>query len=220
MPKLRIAIPIYPGVDLIDATVTFDALSRIPLFRPDLDFAVDLVAKTLAPLATGQRGLLLTPTKTFAGCADGIEVLLVPGAQDTSGATDDPEFMDFVRTHAARADYVTSVCTGAIVLAKAGLLDGYRATTHWLAIDSLKNVSEKILVVNGWPRWVHDRNRMTGGGISSSLDATIYLISLLTDEQTAKCVQLLLQYHPRPPFDSGDPGVADTATFLRVAYGA
>lgn len=219
MAKLHIAIPIFPGVDLIDATVTFDALSRIPVYRPDLDFAVDLVAKTCDPVPSGQRDLLLTPSKTFAACADSTDVLLVPGAQNTDGATKDKDFMDFVTTQGARVAHVAAVCTGAIILGHAGLLDGYRATTHWFAIADLAAISPKILVVNGFPRWVHDRNRLTTGGISSSLDGTIYLISVLTDAQTAKCVQLLLQYHPQPPFDTGDPGVADTDTYLRVVYG-
>lgn len=220
MPPLRIAIPIYPGCDMIDVASTFDPLRRIPDFWKERELELDLVAETLAPVVTGQK-VGLVPTKTFADyeCVT-LDVLLVPGADDTSGATGDATFMKFVSDQGGRAKMVTSVCTGALVLGKAGLLNGFRATTHWWAQDTLRKISNEILVVNGYPRWVHDRNRLTGGGVSSSLDSTLYLISLLTDEQTAKCIQLVIQYNPQPPFHCGDPAVADTGTYLRVVYGA
>jgi len=216
MHPLRIAIPIYENVDLIDVTVPYDALSRIPQFWRERDLELDLVAETLDPVCTGQT-LLLTPTKTFADFKGvKLDVLLVPGATDTSPATKCDAFMKFIAEH-ADSQLVASVCTGALILAAAKLLDGYRATTHWLALGDLK-ATDAVRVVNEFPRWVHDRDRLTGGGISSSLDATIYLISRITSEETAKCVQLLLQYNPHPPFATGDPSVADTDTYLRVAY--
>jgi len=216
MHPLRIAIPIYENVDLIDVTVPYDALSRIPQFWRDRILELDLVAETLTPVPTGQS-LLLTPTKTFADYKHiKLDVLLVPGATDTSPATGSTAFMNFITAH-GDSHLVASVCTGAKILAAAKLLDGYRATTHWLALDGLRE-NPAVRVVNEFPRWVHDRNRLTGGGISSSLDATIYLISRITNEETAKCVQLLLQYNPHPPFETGDPSVADTDTYLRVAY--
>ena len=213
---LRIAIPIYPGVDLIDATVTYDALSRIPQFS-GYGLELDLVAATLDPIATGQR-LVLTPTKTFADYTEPLDVLLVPGATDTGGATGDCVFMDFVTAQGATAGIVASVCTGALILATAKLLDGYQATTYWYSLDrrTLGTISPAVQQVNGYPRWVHDRNRLTGGGVSSSLDATLYLISLITDQQTAKCIQLSIQYNPQPPFNTGDPAVADYETYRRV----
>lgn len=217
MPPLRIAIPIYTQVDMIDVASTVDTLKRIPDFS---SFAVelDLVAATLDPILTGQK-IEIVPTKTFGDYNDDpLDVLLLPGAGDTSDATNDPVLMEFVKTQGANARIVASVCTGALVLGTAGLLDGYRATTHWMAIDGLKAM-KNVRVVNGYPRWVHDRNRLTTGGVSSSLDGALYLISLLTDDQTAKCVQLLVQYNPHPPFDCGDPSVADPDTYLRVVYG-
>jgi cyclohexyl-isocyanide hydratase len=217
MHSLRIAIPIYPQVDLIDVSAPADVFSRIPEFWQERDLDLKLVAKTLDPITTGQT-IPIVPTATFDYySAEPPDVLLVPGAYDTSGATKDPDLMKWIVDQAKRADLVTSVCTGAIVLAKAGLLDGYRATTHWAALDSLTAI-KGVLVVNGYPRWVHDRNRVTGGGISSSLDTAIYLVSILTNEQVAKCVQLLIQYNPHPPFNTGDPSVADPDTYLRVAY--
>lgn len=220
MPPLRIAIPIYPAVDMIDVAATLDPLGRIPDYWTERPLELHLVAATLDPIVTGQK-VLITPTATFADYENSgpLDVLLLPGAGDTSGATGDPVLMEFVRTQGATAQMVTSVCTGALVLGAAGLLNGYRATTHWFALDSLRGISQDIFVVNGYPRWVHDRNRLTAGGISSSLDSTLYLISLITDEQTAKCVQLLIQYNPHPPFACGDPSVADPDTYLRVVYG-
>ncbi|HEX6084801.1 MAG TPA: DJ-1/PfpI family protein [Thermoanaerobaculia bacterium] len=220
MPPLRIAIPIFPGVDLIDVAATLDPLRRIPDFWTERALELDLVAATLTPVMTGQQ-VTLGPTKTFDDYKDmTLDVLLVPGAPNVSGATGDPVFMQFVKDQGARAKMVTSVCTGAVILGTAGLLNGFRCTTHCLAQDTLRGISQEILLVNGYPRWVHDRNRLTGGGVSSSLDSTLYLISLLTDEQTAKCIQLVVQYNPQPPFQCGDPAVADTDTYLRVVYGA
>jgi cyclohexyl-isocyanide hydratase len=219
MTTLRIAIPIYPGVDMIDVASSFDPLSRIPNYWIERPFELNLVAATLDPIATGQK-VSIKPTATFADYRDAtLDVLLVPGADDTSGATGDETFMRFVREQGATAKMVTSVCTGALVLGAAGLLDGFRATTHWWAQEKLRQISKEIQVVNGYPRWVHDGNRLTGGGVSSSLDATLYLISLLTSEQTAKCIQLIIQYNPQPPFHDGDPAVADPETYLRVVYG-
>lgn len=219
MPPLRIAIPIYPGCDMIDVASTLDPLRRIPDFWSERALELDLVAATLAPVVTGQKAGL-GPTKTFDDYKDvTLDVLLVPGADDTSGATGDATFMKFVSDQGKRAGMVTSVCTGALVLGTAGLLNGFRATTHCLAQETLRRISSGILVVNGYPRWVHDRNRLTGGGVSSSLDSTLYLISILTNEQTAKCIQLVIQYNPQPPFHCGDPSVADTETYLRVVYG-
>jgi cyclohexyl-isocyanide hydratase len=219
MSTLRIAIPIFPGVDLIDVAAPVDVFSRISQFWKERDVDVRVVAAKLDPIVTGQN-VPITPTATFADYTSAPpDVLLVPGAYDTSGATSDPTFMDWVTAMGERASFVTSVCTGAIILAKAGLLNGYRATTHWAGIDTLTSI-KGVLVVNGYPRWVHDRNRITGGGVSSSLDTAIYLVSVLTNDDVAKCVQLLVQYNPHPPFDTGDPAVADPDTYLRVQYGA
>ncbi len=219
MNALRIAIPIFPRVDLIDVAAPVDVLSRISEFWTERDVDVRVVAATLDPIVTGQN-LPITPTATFADYMSAPpDVLLVPGAYDTSGATGDKTYMDWVTAMGERAKFVTSVCTGAIILGKAGLLDGYRATTHWAGLPTLTGI-KGVLVVNGYPRWVHDRNRITGGGVSSSLDTAIYLVSILTNDAVAKCVQLLVQYNPHPPFNTGDPSVADPDTYLRVEYGA
>lgn len=218
MKPLRIAVPIFPGVDLIDVAAPVDILSRIPQFWTERTLVLDVVAASTTPITSGQN-IPIVPTATFADYEkDPASVLLVPGAYETSGATTDDTYMAFIKGQAATAEYVTSVCTGALILGTAGLLDGHRATTHWAGITRLTQMSKQIQVVNGFPRWVHCCNRITGGGVSSSLDTAVYLVSVLTDEQTAKCAQLIVQYNPHPPYTTGDPSVADADTYLRVAY--
>jgi len=218
MQRLRIAIPIYPGVDLIDVTVPFDVFTRIPQFWKERELDLQLVAAAKGTSVVTGQNITLTSTAAFDDYNDEPPtVLLVPGAYITSGATGDAELMKWIAEQGAKAEIVASVCTGALVLAKAGLLDQYRATTHWAALGTL-TAFKSVRVVNGYPRWVRDRNRITGGGISSSLDTAIYLVSILTNEQTAKCVQLLIQYNPHPPFETGDPAVADQKTYLLTAY--
>jgi cyclohexyl-isocyanide hydratase len=218
MHSLRIAIPIYKGVDLIDVTVPYDVFTRIPEFWKERELDLQIVAATTDPIVTGQQNKLV-PTQTFSSYDnDPASVLLVPGAYMTDGATGDETYMNFVKKQAAAAELVTSVCTGALILGKAGLLKGYRATTYWSSLDTLAG-NEGVKVVNGYPRWVHDGNRITGGGISSSIDAAIYIVSVVTNEQVAKCVQLRIQYNPHPPFDTGDPAVADQDTYVRLVYG-
>ncbi|HWW61025.1 MAG TPA: DJ-1/PfpI family protein [Thermoanaerobaculia bacterium] len=210
---LRIAIPIYENCDLIDVAAPFDILSRITDFWYDDEVDLRIVAETASPVMTGQK-VAITPHAAFDNFPQ-VDVLLVPGAYDVSNGKKKP-FQDFIKAQSAQAQWVTSVCTGAIVLAEAGLLDGYQATTHWAGLQTLRGY-EKVKVVNGCPRWVHDRNRVTGGGVSSSLDAAIYLVSLLTNEHVAKCAQLIVQYNPHPPFAGGDPCVADYDTYIAVA---
>jgi len=219
MKPLRIGIPIYKFVDLIDVAATFDVLSRIPNYWTVRPLELDIVGPTCDPIATDQ-GVVLTPTKTFAQFdAAPLSVIIVPGSQHTDSATGDPQYMDFVTRQSINPDIeiVMSVCTGALILSAAGLLDGYMATTHWIGLDSLKK-NANVRVVNGYPRWVRDRNRITTAGVSSSIDGAFYLISQLCDDQTAKCAQLITQYHPQPPFDTGDPAVADPTTYFMV-YG-
>lgn len=218
MNALRIGIPIYTHVDLIDVAATFDVLSRIPNYWTIRPLELDIVGPTFDPIVTDQ-GIVLTPTKTFVQCdANPLGVIIVPGSQHTDSATGDAQYMEFVKRQSTNPgiEIVMSVCTGALILSAAGLLDGYQATTHWIGLDYLRK-NPKVKVVNGYPRWVHDRNRITTGGVSSSIDGSFYLISVLTDDQTAKCAQLITQYNPRPPFDTGDPAVADPATYFKVA---
>jgi cyclohexyl-isocyanide hydratase len=117
-------------------------------------------------------------------------------------------YLNFLKTRSASAKYVCSVCEGAMLLAKAGLLDGYEVTTHWRFIPCLKQFPN-VRIAPGTPRFVHDRNRLTGGGISSGLDEAFKLVELLSDSKTAQGIQRTMQYYPDPPVTSTLPTVDD-----------
>lgn len=127
-----------------------------------------------------------------------LDVILVPGGMGTRTEMDNPKHIGFVQKHGAKAEYVTSVCTGALVLHKAGFLKGRRATTHWGAIAELQNLGGDTTVVND-ERWVQDGNVITAAGVSAGIDMALYLISLLKDPATAKRVQQMMEYYPKPP---------------------
>ena len=140
MSVLRIGIPIYPTVDIIDVAAPWDVLSRIPEYWSGGRVEMLLIAETCDPVLSGQS-LYLTPNHSFDDC-EKLDVLLVPGTQQLeAGILTNEKYRTFIQQQAKGAQWVTSVCTGAVVLAAAGLLDGYRATTHCLAIDVLKGLS-------------------------------------------------------------------------------
>jgi cyclohexyl-isocyanide hydratase len=212
MSRIKIGVPIYPTVDIIDVTAPWDVLGRIPNYWKGGSIEMLLIAKTCDPVLTGQN-IYLTPNHSFDECEQ-VDVLLVPGTQTLDGILADDEYRAFIQRQAAGARWVTSVCTGAILLAAAGLLDGYRATTHCLAIEKLASYTG-VIVANGYPRFVECGNRFTMGGVSSSLDGALRLAEIITggDAQVAKCIQLEVQYHPQPLYDCGDPAVADFTTY-------
>jgi transcriptional regulator GlxA family with amidase domain len=127
-----------------------------------------------------------------------LDVILVPGGLGTRAEMANPKHIEFVQKQGASAEYVTSVCTGALVLHKAGFLEGRRATTHWGALTELQNLGGNTTVVND-ERWVHDGNVITAAGVSAGIDMALYLISLLKDPATAKRVQQMMEYYPKPP---------------------
>jgi cyclohexyl-isocyanide hydratase len=146
---------------------------------------------------------MLTPTITFADCPQ-LDVICVPGGFGTDDMVNDEEMLDFLRRQAEGARYVTSVCTGSLVLGAAGLLRGYRATTHWSAMENLAPFGATPTRT----RVCVDRNRVTGGGVTAGIDFALTLVSLLIDRQAAEMVQLRLEYNPAPPFNSGSPDTA------------
>jgi cyclohexyl-isocyanide hydratase len=127
---------------------------------------------------------------------------------------EDKAFIGFLRKQGAQAAYVTSVCTGALLLAAAGLLDGYRATTHWLSLDLLRKF-DRIEVVEE-ERVVTDRNRITGGGVTAGIDFGLVLAAEWHGEELAKGIQLMVEYDPAPPWQSGSPRVADLVLIKNV----
>jgi cyclohexyl-isocyanide hydratase len=194
--NLTIGMLVFPRMTQLDLTGPYEAFARIP------DAKVHLLWKRKEPV-TSDTGLSLLPTMTFAECPS-LDVICVPGGPGQIDLMDDEEVIAFVRTRGQKAQYVTSVCTGSLVLGAAGLLNGYEATTHWMSMDQLEPFGAKPVK----KRVVRDRNRITGGGVTAGIDFALYLASVLVDEQTACMIQLSIEYNPDPPFTSGSPDSA------------
>jgi cyclohexyl-isocyanide hydratase len=154
---------------------------------------------------------MLTPTITFADCPQ-LDVICVPGGFGTDDMVNDEEMLDFLRRQAKGAKYITSVCTGSLVLGAAGLLRGYRATTHWSAMENLAPFGATPTKT----RVCVDRNRVTGGGVTAGIDFALTLVSLMIDRQAAEMIQLRLEYNPAPPFNSGSPDTAPPEVLARM----
>jgi cyclohexyl-isocyanide hydratase len=192
----RIGMLIFPRLTQLDMTGPYEVLARLP------DTKVELVARKLAPVTT-DRGMQIMPTTTYADCPP-LDVVMVPGGPGQQELMEDEEALGFLRKQAAGAKYVTSVCTGSLVLGAAGLLKGRRATCHWAAIEHLKPlgaipVSERVVI---------DGNIVTGAGVASGIDFALTLAAILESEQVAREIQLQIEYDPAPPFNSGSPKTA------------
>jgi cyclohexyl-isocyanide hydratase len=189
----HIGLLLFPKLTQLDLTGPLQVLSRIP------GATVHLIGKTLDAVSS-DTVLMLMPTIDFAHCPQ-LDVICVPGGAGTDDVVNDLETLDFLRRQALRAKYVTSVCTGSLVLGAAGLLRGYRAATHWSAIDFLAAFG----AIPAHERVCTDRNRITGGGVTAGIDFALVLASRLADRATAEAIQLMLEYNPAPPFDAGSP---------------
>ena len=203
MNDLTVGFLLFPMVTQLDLTGPAQVLSRLG------NVSIALVAKHLDPVPT-DAGFALLPTATFAGLAEA-DILCIPGGPGIVNAIEDEETMEWVRQVGGNAAWVTSVCTGSLVLAAAGLLSGYRATCHWTSRDQLAwfgaiPVSERI---------VFDRNRVTGGGVTAGIDLALALTARIRGEDYARLVQLGLEYDPAPPFDCGSPDKADAGLLAR-----
>jgi cyclohexyl-isocyanide hydratase len=201
-PPLQIGLMVFPHMTQLDATGPLQVFTSIPIFAPDPGVTVHLVWKNLEPVPT-DAVMTMTPTMTFADCPP-LDVLCVPGGQGTDALVTDPEVIDFVRRQGEQAQWVTSVCTGALVLGAAGLLDGYRAATHWTSMDLLTQFG----AIPTEQRVVVDRNRVTGGGVTAGIDFALTLVAELVDQPTAEVIQLRMEYNPAPPFSAGHPNSA------------
>lgn len=202
-PQLHIAFLLFPNVTQLDLTGPAQVLSRLGNAK------LDLVAKTRDPVDTDAQFQLL-PTATFADVPR-TDILCVPGGFGVVPAMEDPETLDWLRQVGANATWVTSVCTGSLLLAAAGLLKGYKSACHWasreqLAFFGAEPVAERV---------VFDRNRVSGGGVTAGIDFALALTAAIRGEDHAKFVQLSLEYDPAPPFDSGSPERASPETLAR-----
>jgi cyclohexyl-isocyanide hydratase len=155
----------------------------------------------------------IRPDRTFADCPDPVDVLFVPGgAAGTIAAMQDRETLDFVASRGKTARYVTSVCSGSLVLAAAGLLRGYKATSHWSVREVLPDFGAKP----GEGRVVVDRNRITAGGVTAGIDFGLRLAEVLRGREMAQALELMLEYDPQPPFRSGTPATAPPEVTARL----
>jgi cyclohexyl-isocyanide hydratase len=204
--SISIAFLLYPNVTQLDLTGPAQVLSRIGNQK------LDLVWKDRAPVAT-DAGFSIVPTATFDEVR-AADILCVPGGFGCIDMMEDEETLAWLRDVAAGAQWVTSVCTGSLVLGAAGLLRGYRAACHWdwrdhLSLFGAEPVAERV---------VFDRNRVTGGGVTAGIDFALALTAAIRGEAHARAVQLSLEYDPAPPFDSGSPERAGEALvdFIRA----
>ncbi|MCZ6803911.1 MAG: DJ-1/PfpI family protein [Proteobacteria bacterium] len=197
MTKLNVGVFIYPKVTMLDAYAPHQIFSYVEQFN------TFIFAKTQEPLQS-DSGAILTANYDFNDCPN-IDILIIAGAADVLENLQDKETIDFIRKAGQNAKYVTSVCTGSLFLAEAGLLNGYNAATHWGWEDCLESYPEVSVVRE---RVTIDGNRITGGGITAGLDFALVVISEVVGPDVAQAMQLIFQYAPEPPFSAGLPDTA------------
>jgi cyclohexyl-isocyanide hydratase len=191
---------VHPDMIMLDLAAPLTVFSL-------LQAEFHLVWKDRRPVSS-DIGIPVTPTTPLSDCPADLDVLFVPGGLKGSVALmGDVQVLGFLADRGARAKWITSVCTGSLLLGAAGLLKGYRATSHWYVRDLLPTMGAVVQT----DRVVTDRNRMTGGGATAGLDFGLALAAALKDEATARRIQLVLEYDPQPPFDSGSPERAGKA---------
>ncbi|MEX3810085.1 DJ-1/PfpI family protein [Paraburkholderia sp. BR13439] len=196
---LQIGFLVFPKVQQLDLTGPHDVLASVP------GATMHLVWKTREPVVSS-NGLVLTPSATYESCPP-LDVICVPGGSGVTALLQDEQTLDFVRRQAASARYVTSVCTGALLLGAAGLLRGRRATTHW----AFHSLLEPLGAIPTHARVVRDGNLITGGGVTAGIDFGLTVAAELAGVEEAQAIQLELEYAPAPPFDAGDPALAPQA---------
>ena len=197
-----IGMPVYDDVNMLDVTGPHEMFSWAGI-------DIELVTQTPGNVRF-RKGFCFEVSKAFTDASD-YDALWVPGGDPAAlvRLMGDPDrtYLDFLVRQSAKVRLVASVCEGALLLAAAGLLDGYEATTHWSFIPCLIERFPKVKVVDGYPRYHLDRDRLTGGGISSGLDEALKLIEMLLGTAVAEQVQQSTQYYPHPPVTSSIPHV-------------
>jgi cyclohexyl-isocyanide hydratase len=203
-PKpFAIGLLLFPDMTQLDLTGPYEVFWRMPGAQ------VHLLWKTIEPVRSFPA-LAIMPDTSFAKCPP-LDLICVPGGPGISAMMEDREVLDFLRRQAATCQYVTSVCTGSLILAAAGLLKGYKATSHWSSIDQLAllgavPVNERVVV---------DRNRITGAGVTSGIDFALTVAAQICGADLAQEIQLSMEYDPAPPFVGGSPRSAPSAVVAR-----
>ncbi|MEY3773765.1 MAG: hypothetical protein RLZZ129_545 [Verrucomicrobiota bacterium] len=201
---MNIGLLLFPKLTLLDLVGPAEVFARVPGAK------VHLIWKNRDPVAT-VNAHEMRPTVTFAECPQ-LDVLCVPGGPGQMDLMEDEATLAFLRAQAAGAKWVTSVCTGSLILAAAGLLTGYRAACHWASLDQLA-LFDAVPVAE---RVVFDRNRVTGGGVTAGIDFALSLVAKMRGEELARAIQLSMEYDPAPPFPGGSPRTAEPAQVARM----
>jgi cyclohexyl-isocyanide hydratase len=202
--SISIGMILFPNLTQLDFTGPYEVFAKLP------NTQLYLLAETLEPIRS-QGGLTFLPDTTFAQ-SPALDILFVPGGPGINPRLEDTTFLHFLKTQGEQARYVTSVCTGSLLLAAAGLLQGYRATTHWLSLDFLQMLGVEAVA----QRVVIDRNRITGAGVTSGIDFGLVIAAELFGEAIAQKIQLEIEYNPQPPFESGSPQTAPSDVLASV----
>lgn len=202
---MQIAFLPFAGMTQLDMTGPAQFLSRLP------GASVHYASGSLDPVPT-DAGFAIVPTATYADIP-APDIVCVPGGVGVASVMNDDAAMVWLRQVGSTATWVTSVCTGALILGAAGLLKGYRATTHWAWHHHLARFGAEPVHA----RTVIDRNRVTGGGVTAGIDFALVLMAQVAGEEYAKAVQLGLEYDPAPPFDAGSPEKAGAELVARYA---
>jgi len=196
----KVAILIFDGLTALDAIGPYDVLRQVP------GWEVTFVGKEAGAVRDEAGGLGLVADVAIAAAGEP-DILLVPGGSGTRPLCHDAEVLDWVRAVDRGTRRTTSVCTGALVLAAAGLLEGRRATTYWQSFDELRELG--VEPITG--RWVEDGKYLTAAGVSAGIDMALHLVADEVAPEMAQAVQLGIEYDPAPPFDTGSPAKAPTA---------
>lgn len=208
---MNIAIPVFDGLTALDAVGPYEVLSRLPGAK------VSFIAAGVDPVRTETGMLTILPEATLSDSPDP-DVVVVPGGRGTRRLMGDESILAWLRRVHESSLWTTSVCTGSLLLAAAGLLEGLEATTHWLELDTLARFGAEPV-----SRRVVEQGRvMTAAGVSAGIDMALILAARIAGEETAQAIQLGIEYDPRPPFDSGSPAKApsELVDLVRSAAGA
>jgi transcriptional regulator GlxA family with amidase domain len=204
---MQIAIPLFPRFTALDGIGPYEVLQRIP------GYDITFVGHQLGEVRSENGFLGITVDRVFEDMPDP-DIVVFPGGVGTRPLMHDERVLDWVRGAHRTSTYTTSVCTGSLVLAAAGLLDGLTATTHWGALDIL---AERGAIATSERVVEHlDERIITAAGVSSGIDMALRLVELLIDDTAAKACQLMIEYDPQPPFDSGSVAKTDDATMTRL----
>ncbi|EMH4161111.1 DJ-1/PfpI family protein [Pluralibacter gergoviae] len=202
--RVSIGLLLFPALTQLDLTGPYEVFARAP------NTTIHLIWKNL-DLVVSDRGMAIQPTIAFGDCPQ-LDIICVPGGPGQINLMEDDDVLDFIRSQSESAKLVTSVCTGSLLLGAAGLLQGYKATTHWASLDQLALLGAEP--VN--KRVVHDGNRITGAGVTSGIDFALEVVAEIFGTDIAQNIQLQMEYDPAPPFTCGSPRTASEQQLKRA----